>query len=116
MPEQISVAYRISQNAASEADYIAFTVPPGKRFHITEIEAIFPSGSGGYLQLSVWHGIKQIAPYNGVWALDQGRAVARLDYMLLSGEKVIIHAKNSHETEARAATLQIEGELIGGGE
>jgi len=111
MPQPISIPYRVSQGPASEATYEVWKVPPGQKFHLEEIEVIFPSGVGGYLELSLYHGIRKIAPEDGVWQLDEGRAVARVSYELSSGEGILLKAKNTHTTSTYSATLQIEGEL-----
>jgi len=111
MSQPISIPYRVSQGPNSEATYKVWEVPPGQKFFMKEIEVIFPSGVGGYLELSLYHGIRKIAPENGVWQLDEGRAVARVSYELSSGEGILLKAKNTHTTNSYSATLQIEGEL-----
>jgi len=107
----VSIPYRVSQGPASESTYDAYIVPPGRRLRLKEIEAIFPSGVGGYLQLAVYHGIRRIAPEDGAFQLDEGRAVARLRYEFISGERVKVWAKNTHATSTFSASLLMEGEL-----
>jgi len=107
----VSIPYRVSQGPDSESTYDVYSVPPGNRLHLNQIEAVFPSGVGGYLQLAVYHGIRKIAPENGVFQLDEGRAVARLDYYFISGEVVKVWAKNTHTTSTFSASLLLEGEL-----
>jgi len=107
----VSIPYRVSQGPASQSIYDAYTIPPGNKLTLQEIEVIFPSGVGGYLQLAVYHGIRKIAPLDGVFQLDEGRAVARLQYQFLSGEIIKVWAKNTHTTNTLSASLLMEGEL-----
>jgi len=112
MPQPISIPYRVLQGPNSEATYKVWGVSPGKKFLLKEVEVIFPSGVDGYLELSLYHGIRKIAPENGVWQLDEGRVVARVVYEFGSGEGVLLLAKNTHSTNTYSASLQLEGELI----
>jgi len=107
----VSIPYRVSQSPNSEATYDVYQVPPGSKLKLKEIETIFPSGVAGYLQLALYHGIKKIAPEDGVFQLDEGRVVARLDYEFISGEIVKVWAKNTHTTDTLTAFLLMEGEL-----
>jgi len=107
----VSIPYRVSQGPASESTYDAYIVPPGNRLRLKEIEVAFPSGSGGYLQVAVYHGIRRIAPEDGAFQLDEGRAVARLYYEFISGERIKVWAKNTHSTATLSASLLMEGEL-----
>jgi len=112
MPEPISIPYRVLQGPASETTYKVWVVSPGKKFLLKEVEVIFPAGVDGYLELSLYHGIRKIAPQDGVWQLDEGRVVARVVYEFGSGEVVLLLAKNTHSTNTYSASLQLEGELI----
>jgi len=107
----VSIPYRVSQGPASESTYDVYQIPPGQKLRLKEIEAVFPSGVGGYLQLALYHGIRKIAPEDGVFQLDEGRVVSRLDYKFGSGEVVKVWAKNTHTTSTLSASLLMEGEL-----
>jgi len=107
----VSIPYRVAQGPASEATYSIYQVPSGERLTVKELEVVFPPGTGGYLEISVYHGIRKIAPEDGVFQLDEGREVARLRYTFLSGQWIKVLAKNTHTTETKTCSLLLEGEL-----
>lgn len=111
MAEKVSVPYHASVPAVTEGTAVAFTVPGGQRFRLREVETVFPSGAAGDLQLAVYHGIRKVAPKDGVFRMSQGKQVARVEYTFISGEKVLVWYKNTHATEAKDGDLLLEGEL-----
>ena len=111
MTEKISVSHHVTQGPNSESTTVAFTVPGGQKFRMCEVEAAFPSGVGGYLQVAVYHGIRQVAPKDGVFKMSQGKQVARAEYIFIAGEKVMVWSKNTHSANTYDADVLLEGEL-----
>lgn len=111
MGEKISVPYHVSIEPDKEATAIAYTVPGAQKFKLCEVEAVFPSGAGGNLQMAVYHGIRKVAPKNGVFRMSQGKQVARVEYTFHSGEKVLIWAKNTNVGDTLDGDILLEGDL-----
>lgn len=111
LPEKISVPYHVSAGPGEEKTAVAFTVPKAQKFTLYEVEAVFPPGSAGYLQAAVYHGIRKVAPKDGVFRMSQGKQVARTEYTFISDEKVLVWAKNTHDVDTLDADLLLEGEL-----
>jgi len=111
MTEKISVSHHVTQGPNSESTTVAFTVPGGQKFRMCEVEAAFPSGVGGYLQVAVYHGIHKVAPNDGVFKMSSGKAVARTEYTFNADEKVLVWSKNTHSANTYDADVLLEGEL-----
>jgi len=112
MPLKISVAYKLTATAATEADYTIYTVPGGKRIKLGTFNVTFPIGTDGYLEISFYRGLEKIVPTEGV-LVGEGMAYGVEEVEeYISGEKIIMHYKNTHPSAAKYAYILLEGELL----
>jgi len=111
MTEEISVPFHVSRGPNTEAYEVAYRVPGGQKLTLREVEVMFAGTPAGALQLAVYHGIRKVAPKDGVFKMSSGKAVARTEYTFNADEKVIVWSKNTHDVDTYDADVLLEGEL-----
>ncbi len=111
MAKYISIAYTLTANAGSEGDVALYRVEDARVLRLTDVRVNFPSGQAFKLQLSLFRGVQQVAPYQGAYASDGGVVVDKADVVLQSGERLILHYKNTDTVNPQSAFVLVGGEL-----
>jgi len=111
MSKKISIAYHLEISGGQEGDVTIYTVEAAKKFKTKSVYVFFPIGNYFELEVSVFRGIKQIAPYSGVYKGDGNVIEDEFVEDASSGERVILHYKNNNSTETREAFVIVRGEL-----
>jgi len=111
MGKKVSIAYYLNASAGAEGDAVIYTVPAAKSFKTEKITIHLESDSNFELELSIHVGIHQIGPTEGVYKADCGVISDVLDYELGSGERLILHYKNSNASVAKKALVLVSGTL-----
>ena len=111
MGKKISLAYYLQAAAGAEDDITLYTVEPARKFKTKSVYIQFPPGTYMELEVSIFRGIKQIAPYQGTYRGDAAVIEDEFIEDISSAERVIIHYKNNNSTEVREAFILVRGEL-----
>jgi len=111
MAKYISIAYTLTASAGSEGDVTLYRVEDARVLRLTDVRVNFPSGQAFQLQLSLYRGVQQVAPYQGVYAGNGGVMADSVDVVLQSGERLILHYKNTDTTNPQSAFILVGGEL-----
>jgi len=95
--------------APTDEGYISiYQVQNGKIIELRKIQIIFPAGTEGELQLSLWYGDLKVAPNTDYWHGDSGKIEDCLKVKYYSGDDVMIRYKNINTTYYRKATIKID--------
>jgi len=111
MAIKVSIPYMLTASAGAEDDVTVFEVPAARKFKTASVRISFPAGTYYELEISIYRGIKQIAPYTGVYQGDNEVIEDEFIEDISSGERVILHYKNTNSTEVREAFILIRGVL-----
>jgi len=101
----------ITAGAGAEGDVTALTVPEGYIFRLNRIEILFPAGTYGELEISLYQGIHKTLPDEGVWTGDHVLLKHETERRWGGGEDVTVHYKNTNTTETRECFAYLIGEL-----
>ena len=112
MGKKASIAKYISVNAGEEKDVLLYTVDDAHRFNVESLSIIFPSGVNAELEVSLLHGIKQFAPYVGKYQGDGYTIDDVSNEVLDSGERILVHVKNTNTSSAHSVFVIVRGELV----
>jgi len=111
MNQEVHIVHKLEAAAGAEADYILYTTPKGWDFRTEKISVAFDPATDYDLEISIFDGIRQVAPTQGVFV---GKAMAfntTREIEFEEGSKIILHYKNTNETTARKAIVEIFGFL-----
>jgi len=111
MGKKISIPYYLSADGGSEGDIVLYEVEAAKRFVTKSVYIAFPPATYFELELAIFRGIKQIAPYTGTYRGDANVIEDEFIEDISSAERVILHYKNNNTTEVREAFILVRGEL-----
>jgi len=109
--EKFSKPYKLTASAGAEGDVTLYTVPAARKFKTRSVYISFPVGTYFELEISILRGIKQIAPGEGVYVGDAQVIEDKFIEDMSSGERVILHYKNTNSTQQREAFIIVRGEL-----
>ena len=111
MGKKISIPYYLSVPGGSEGNVLIYEVEAAKRFVTRSVYISFPPATYYELELSIFRGIKQIAPYKGTYRGDAQVIEDEFIEDISSAERVILHYKNNNTTQIREAFILVRGEL-----
>jgi len=111
MGKKISIAYYLSTDGGAEGDVTIYEVEAAKRFVTKSVYVAFPPGTYFELEVSIFRGIKQVAPYSGTYRGDAQVIEDEFIEDISSSERVILHYKNNNSTQTREAFILVRGEL-----
>ena len=111
MSKKISIAYYLSAAASAEGDVTLYEVEAAKKFRVTSVHVTFPLDTSFELEISLFRGIRQIAPYTGTYRGDGQVIEDDVDEEFSSSERLILHYKNNSTTDVRKAFILVRGEL-----
>lgn len=112
MQQEAHIVYKLEAEAGEEKDVEIYTTPKGWDFETVKISVAFDPATDYDLEISIFDGIRQVAPTQGVFV---GKAMAfntTREIKFEEGSKIILHYKNTHATSARKAIIEILGFLI----
>ena len=111
MEQEVHIVYKLAVPANTEGDVTIYTTPKGWDLKTQKISVAFDPATNYDLEISVFDGIRQVAPTTGVFV---GKAMAfntTREIEFEEGSSIIIHYKNTNETTARTAIIEILGFL-----
>ena len=111
MGKKVSISYFLSADGGAEGDVVLYEVEAAKRFVTKSVYIAYPPATYFELELAIFRGIKQIAPYTGVYQGDANVIEDEFIEDISSAEHVILHYKNNNATEVREAFVLVRGEL-----
>jgi len=111
MGRKASIAYYLSAAAGAEGDITLYEVEAAKRFVTKSVYVSFPPATYFELEISVYRGIKQVAPYTNSYRGDAQVIEDEFIEDISSSERVILHYKNNNSTQIREAFVLVRGEL-----
>lgn len=111
MGKQISLAYYLEASAGDEGDVTIYTVEAARKFKCTSCRIQWQKDSAFELQLYLKHGEYQFAPREGYYASDGGNLEDRFEEDFSSGDRLILHYKNTNTTTTRKALVIVRGYL-----
>jgi hypothetical protein len=107
-----SVAYKLTAGKGEEGDVTLYTVEAARVFKLRNISTNFPSGQAFKLEISIFRGMKQVAPSVGVYSGDGSVIKDESDEEFQSGERIIAHYKNTDTANAQSCFILLTGEFI----
>ena len=102
----------ITASAGAESNHTVFTVPSGRRFKLKTLLVLFPAGTYGELEISIYKGSQKMVPDQGVITGDNVLVALETERAWDGGQDVVAHYKNTNTTEARECYLYLIGEMI----
>ena len=111
MAKKISIAKYLSVSAGDEGEETVYTVEPARKFKTESVLVAFPPGTYFELEISIFRGIKQVAPHSGTYRGDACVIEDEFIEDIYSGERVIVKYKNNSSTETRECFILIRGTL-----
>jgi len=109
--QEVHIVYKLTADANSEGDVEIYTTPKGWDLETQKISVAFDPATDYDLEISIFDGIRQVAPTTGVFV---GKAMAFNTTRVIEfeeGSKIIVHYKNSNATTARTAIIEVLGFL-----
>jgi len=106
--ELVQISRFLNIAPATEGYTSIYTVDKGKIIELKKIQIIFPAGTEGELQLSLWYGDLKVAPDTEYWHGDSGKVEDCIKVRYYSGDDVMIRYKNVNTTYYRKATIKID--------
>jgi hypothetical protein len=111
MAKRFSATYHLIANAGASGDVTIYEVEAARSFKTESVYVSFPAGTYHELEVSIYRGIKQIAPGYGVYVGDNQVIEDEFIEDISSGEHVILHYKNNNATQTREAFVIVRGFL-----
>ncbi len=108
---RFSVAKRIVVDPGKEQDILLYEVEPARRFKTESVYISFPAGTYSELEVSIFRGLKQVAPSNGVYQGDLQVIEDEFIEDMSSGEHIYVHVKNTNTTQTRECFVIVRGFL-----
>jgi len=110
--ELIQISRFLNISPGAEGYTSIYTVDNGKIIELKKIQIIFPAGTDGELQISLWYGDLKVAPDTDYWHGDSGKIEDCLKVKYSSGDDVMIWYKNINTTDYRKATIKIDAVIL----
>ena len=111
MSRKISIAHQLSADAGTEGDVTLYEVEPARRFVIKSVYISFPAETDFELALSIFRGIRQIAPYIGAYRGEAQVIEDEVSEEISSSERVVLHYRNESTATVNKAFVLVRGEL-----
>ena len=111
MAKKISIPYHLVADPGAEDDVVLYTVEAARKFKTKSVYLFFPIGNYMELQVRIFRGMQQIAPYKNYYTGDGNVIEDEFIEDMSSGERVILHYKNTNSTQQREAFIIVRGEL-----
>jgi len=109
--QEVHIVYKLEATANTEGDVTIYTTPKGWDFATQKISVAFDPATDYDLEISIFDGIKQVAPTTGVFV---GKAMAFNTTRVIEfeeGSEIRVHYKNTNPTTNRKAIIEILGFL-----
>ena len=111
MARKITIPYSLTVSPGAEGDVILYTVPSGYKLKIEKIVTLFPAGTYGELEISLYRGNERVYPEERPLVGDNVLLEDDVELEYPAGSKVKLHYKNTNSTETRVAYIYIKGVL-----
>jgi len=108
---RISVGRKYSLAAGETKEFSAYTVPDATKFKLLSACVHFPAGTESKVEVTVWHGIKQVIPEEGSITGDDTTLCFETEAVYESGSSVIVKAVNNDTANPKEFSIELEGEL-----
>jgi hypothetical protein len=108
---RFSIAYRLVANPGATGDIVLYQVEQAARFKTESVYVSFPAGTYSELEVAIYRGIMQVAPSQGAYVGDNQVIEDEFIEDISSGERVILHYRNSNTTQVRECFVIVRGFL-----
>lgn len=105
------IAYSGIAAKNTESDVTIYTIPLGQVFSLEKVQVLFGSGVDFDLEISIYHGIMKVVPREGVIVGPSGRIPLECEWTWQSGDRIILHYKNSNQTTDFKYSVYLIGDL-----
>ena len=112
MDQEVHIIYKLEAEANSEGEVEIYTTPKGWDLQTQKINVAFDPDVDYDLEISIFDGIRQVAPTQGVFT---GKAMAfnsSREIVFQEGSSIIVHYKNTNASATRHAIIEILGRLV----
>lgn len=112
MDQEVHIIYKIEADPETEGDEVIYTTPNGWDLQTQKINVAFDPNVDYDLEISIFDGIRQVAPTDGVFV---GKAMSfntSREIIFQEDSSVIVHYKNNNKTTKRYAIIEILGKLV----
>ena len=106
-----SVAYELTAAAGESGEAAAYTVTPGRKFIVNNVQFVFPVGSGFSLRVWIQRGTEKIIPKSGYVVGDGHRISLLANVEFEGGSPIIIGYNNTDPAESHKVLVILEGVL-----
>ena len=111
MAKPFTYTYLLTASPSTEDEAEIATIGGARKFTAKSITIYWPSGCNFELQIRLMKGIYQFAPGNGYYASDGRTTRDVCEEVFQSGERIIVHYKNTNASTTYKALIQISGLL-----
>jgi len=109
---KVSIPYRLVAGPGTTGYVDIYTVPPGKILHTKRVVVHFPSGVAGELRVALYYGNLRVYPDRPYVSGDDVTFDDKIDVTFWSQDSVRLWYENVSPTDARAADIKVEGDLL----
>ena len=111
MAQEVQIIYKLSATAGTEGDVDIYTTPKGWDLKTQKINVAFDPNVDYDLEVSLYDGIRQVAPTQGVFVGKSMAFNTTREIVFEEGSTIKVHYKNTNATTDRAAIIEILGYL-----
>ena len=108
---KVTIPYHVKADPGEEDDAIIYTVDPALTLRIEEIKLVFPVATYGELEISLKRGNETVWPKERPAVGDNTSLRFPVDLTYPSGSNVVVHYKNTSDTDVHEAFIYLVGEL-----
>ena len=107
---RISIGRKYTVPAGETKEFTAYTVPDAMSFKLLRACIHFPTGVNSKVEVTVWHGLKQVIPAQGSITGDNATLCFEAEEEYSPASEVVVKAVNN-DTSGHEFDIELEGEL-----
>jgi len=111
MAKRFSVTYHLVANGGESGQKEIYRVEAGRTLKTESVYIAFPAGTYFELEISIFHGINQVAPSSGVYVGDNQVIEDEFIEDIPSSERFLLNYKNNNSSQTREAFVIVRGFL-----
>jgi hypothetical protein len=109
---RVIASQRVQVPANTKQYTTVYTVSPGKRLKLRQVEVFFPVGTYNELRVKILYGWTSVAPTDGFFTGDETTIVKDVDIEYGSMQPVRAYLENLNLTEQKECVITLEGEEV----